>query len=200
MNSYGHGWVEAIVGSMFSGKSEELIRRILRAKYAKQKILVFKHSFDKRYSIEKVASHSGQEIEAIPVTNIKEMERILNDNKEVEVIGIDEVQFFEKDIVKFIDNLANQGKRVIVAGLDQDFRGEPFYPVPDIMAKAEKVDKLNAICSVSGLLASRTQRIIDGEPAHYDDSVVMIGANECYEARSRAHHIVKKKDKEKVEE
>lgn len=193
MNSYGHGWIEAIVGSMFSGKSEELIRRILRAKYAKQKILVFKHSFDKRYSNDKVIAHSGKEIEAIAVSNIKEIEAVLNKNIDVEVIGIDEVQFFEKDIVKFIDKLADQGKRVIVAGLDQDFRGEPFYPVPDIMAKAEKVDKLNAICAVSGCLASRTQRIINGEPAHYEDAIVMIGADECYEARSRAHHIIKKK-------
>lgn len=192
--SKGNGWIEAITGSMFSGKSEELIRRMKRAKYAGQKILVFKHSFDKRYDHDKVVSHSKDMIDAIPVYEAADLKKIAGSRSDVEVIGIDEVQFFGKDIVDVIENLAKSGKRVIVAGLDQDFRGEPFDPMPEILARAEHIDKLNAICVCCGNPASRTQRIINGEPAAYEDPVIMVGTFESYEARCRKCHVVKKKE------
>ena len=141
-----------------------------RSKYANQKILVFKHSSDDRYDDTKVASHSQAFIEAVPASTVEEMREIIEkEYKDVKVIGIDEVQFFGEDVAEFCEELADQGKRVVVAGLDQDFRGEPFKPMDRLMAKAEYVDKFNAICACCGNPASRTQRLVDGEPAYEDD-------------------------------
>ncbi|MGM0508825.1 MAG: thymidine kinase, partial [Fusobacteriota bacterium] len=191
------GWIEVISGSMYSGKSEELIRRLKRAQYANQNILVIKHGIDKRYDLEKVVSHNQTELEAIPVSSVKKLREVLDEIKdEIEVIGIDEAQFFENEIVDLVDELANAGKRVILAGLDQDFKGESFHPMPELMARAEYVDKLNAICTECGNPASRTQRLVDGKPAKYNDPVVMVGASESYEARCReCHQVIKKKNK-----
>ncbi|MGL4425392.1 MAG: thymidine kinase [Cetobacterium sp.] len=191
----GMGWIEVVTGSMFSGKSEELIRRMRRSKYANQKIVVFKHSSDTRYDDTKVASHSQAFIEAVPASTVEEMRKIIEtEYKDVRVVGIDEVQFFGEDVADFCEELANNGKRVVVAGLDQDFRGEPFKPMDRLMARAEYVDKFNAICACCGNPASRTQRLVDGEPAYSDDPIVMVGASESYEARCRRCHIVKKRD------
>ena len=186
------GWIEVITGSMFSGKSEELIKRLRRLKYANRKMVVFKHSIDSRYDDSKVASHSLNFIEAEPVSSILEMRKILKEKySDVEVVGIDEVQFFGDDIVEFCEELADLGKRVIVAGLDQDFKGDPFTPMDKLLAKAEFIDKFNAICMVCGSPASRTQRLVNGEPAYSDDTIVKVGASESYEARCRKCHIVK---------
>ncbi len=190
------GWIEVITGSMFSGKSEELIKRLRRVKYANQKMVVFKHASDMRYDETKVSSHSQNYIEAIPVETIEEMYRIVKtDYRDVEVIGIDEIQFFGEKVVEFCDKMANEGKRIIVAGLDQDFKGDPFKPMDELLAKAEFIDKFNAICMVCGSPASRTQRLVNGEPAYSDDPIVMVGASESYEARCRKHHVVKIREK-----
>lgn len=194
----GMGWIEVITGSMFSGKSEELIRRMRRAKFANQKMVVFKHSSDNRYDEAKVASHSKIFIEAIPATTVKDMESYLEKvDEDIKVIGIDEAQFFGMEIVEFCERLANNGKRVVLAGLDQDFRGEPFEPMHILMAKAEYVDKFNAICACCGNPASRTQRLVNGEPAFEDDPIVLVGASESYEPRCRRCHIVRKREDRK---
>lgn len=182
------GWVELICGSMFSGKSEELIRRVRRATYGHLNVRVFKPAIDNRYHEESVVSHNGNSILARPVISAYDI--IKQMDKNIDVVGIDEVQFFEDDIVNIIDDLANQGHRVIVAGLDTDFRGEPFGVVPQLMALSESVTKLNAICPVCGSPASRTQRLIDGRPASYDDPIILVGASESYEPRCRHHHDV----------
>ncbi|MEI7554089.1 thymidine kinase [Candidatus Chlorohelix sp.] len=182
------GWIEVICGSMFSGKTEELIRRIKRATIARQQVQVFKPALDNRYSQEQVASHAGSFFNAIPVSNVAQMRQLLN--LEADVIGVDEAQFFDSDLVAFCREVANAGKRVIVAGLDLDFRGEPFGPMPYLMAEAEQVDKLHAICLVCGAPASRTQRLINGQPASYNDPIILVGATENYEARCRRHQIV----------
>ena len=185
---YDGGWVELICGSMFSGKTEELIRRIVRAKIAKQKVQVFKPILDDRYKANKVSSHSGNYYEAKVVKDVNEIIDLIE--PDTDVIAIDEVQFFDWSVAELCDRLAHEGRRVIVAGLDMDFRGEPFGPMPLLMAQAEAVDKLQAICIVCGSPASRTQRLIDGQPANYDDPVILVGASEVYEARCRAHHDV----------
>jgi len=185
---YNGGWIELICGSMFSGKTEELIRRIKRAEIARQKVQVFKPSLDERYQFNKVSSHSGNHYDALVVENTDEIMSLIDED--TDVVAIDEVQFFDWKIADLCDHLANEGKRVILAGLDMDFRGEPFGPMPLLMAQAETVDKLNAICMVCGGPASRTQRLIDDRPANYDDPVIMVGANEVYEARCRLHHEV----------
>jgi len=182
------GMIEVVCGSMFSGKTEELIRRLVRATIAKQKVQVFKPAIDIRYAVEKVTSHTGSDFDAIPVEKAAEIrERIADDTT---VVAIDEAQFFDPEIVDVAQELASRGVRVIVAGLDLDFRGEPFGPMPVFMAKAEKVDKLHAICMTCGNEASRTQRLVNGKPARYDDPVVIVGASELYEARCREHHEV----------
>ena len=174
------GILEVVTGSMFSGKSEELIRRVRRAKYAKQKTVVFKPSIDKRFEDDDVniISHGKDRIEAIMASSIQEMDNYLEENPDVKVIGVDEVQFFDEGIVGFCEKYVKLGKRVIVAGLDMNFRGEPFHPVPELMSKADYVDKFHAICTVCGNPAYVTQRIINGEPAYYDDPVVLVGAEE----------------------
>ncbi|MCL5773174.1 MAG: thymidine kinase [Firmicutes bacterium] len=182
------GWLEVVCGSMFSGKSEELIRRVTRARIAKQKVQVFKPSIDKRFSVKDVVSHSGLTFQALSVTHPEDIVSYVNDD--TQVVAIDEVQFFPPEIVDICQKLADNGRRVIVAGLDQDFKGEPFGPVPKFLAVAEVVDKLQAICVKCGNTASRSQRIINGKPAHYDSPIVLVGASEAYEARCRQCHEV----------
>ena len=186
-----YGWVEAICGSMFSGKTEEMIRRVRRARIARQQVQVFKPAIDNRYAVEEVKSHNGLGVDAIPVGSTAEM--LANLRPETEVIGIDEVQFFDEPIASVVQDLANRGIRVIVAGLDMDFRGEPFGPMPSLMAVAEHVDKLHAICVVCGAEASRTQRLIDGRPAAYDDPIILVGGSESYEARCRHCYEIPRK-------
>ena len=183
-----HGSVEVICGSMFSGKTDELIRRIVRAKIAKQKVQVFKPAIDVRYAVEKVTSHAGADFAAIPVEKAADIRTKLD--ADTTVVAIDEAQFMDADVVSIARELADKGIRVLVAGLDQDFRGEPFGPMPALMSLAERVDKLHAICMVCGDEASRTQRLVNGKPARYDDPVVIVGASEMYEARCRRHHEV----------
>ncbi|MCL6617950.1 MAG: thymidine kinase [Anoxybacillus ayderensis] len=182
------GWLEVICGSMFSGKSEELIRRVRRAQFAKQEVKVFKPAIDNRYSEEAVVSHNGTSVIAIPVSGASDIRKHLTTH--TDVVAIDEVQFFDEHVVDVVQQLADEGYRVIVAGLDQDFRGEPFGPVPTLMAIAESVTKLQAVCTVCGSPASRTQRLINGRPASYHDPVILIGASESYEPRCRHHHEV----------
>ncbi len=182
------GHVELICGSMFSGKSEELIRRVRRAQIARQNVLVFTNKIDVRYGEAQVASHSGANLNAVPIKSASEILERLDDS--VNVVAIDEAQFFGWEITEVVAQLAQRGVRVILAGLDTDFRGEPFGPMPILMAQAEEVTKLNAICMVCGGPASRTQRLVNGEPAAYDDPLVVVGANEMYEARCRHHHQV----------
>jgi thymidine kinase len=183
-----HGSIEVICGSMFSGKTDELIRRLIRATIAKQKVQVFKPAIDIRYAVEKVASHTGSTFDAIPVEKAAEIRSKLD--KDTTVVGIDEAQFFDAEVVTIAQELAARGVRVLVAGLDTDFRGEPFGSMPVLMSEAEDVTKLHAICMVCGDDASRTQRLVNGSPARYDDPVVIVGASELYEARCRLHHEV----------
>jgi thymidine kinase len=191
---YEGGWIELICGSMFSGKTEELIRRVRRAEIAKQKVQVFKPSLDDRYGIDRVSAHSGgAQLEAQVVQKAEDIIKRIEDN--TTVVAIDEVQFFDWTIAEVCEELANRGLRVILAGLDMDFRGEPFGPIPLLMAQAEQVDKLQAICVVCGAPASRSQRLINGQPASFDDPVILVGASEVYEARCRLHHLVRGKEK-----
>ncbi|MEG6567106.1 thymidine kinase [Thermoanaerobacterium saccharolyticum] len=183
-----HGYIEVVTGPMFSGKSEELIRRIKRAKIAKQKVQVFKPAIDDRYSIDKVVSHNGDNMHAIAI--VKASDILAYAEEDTDVFAIDEVQFFDSEIVDIVKEIADSGKRVICAGLDMDFRGEPFGPTPELMAIAEFVDKLTAICMKCGNPATRTQRLINGKPANYDDPIIMVGAKESYEARCRKCHEV----------
>jgi thymidine kinase len=182
------GRVEVVCGSMFCGKTEELIRRVRRAVIARQKVQVFKHSLDTRYDQVRVISHSGQNIEATPVRESGDLLNMVG--KETTVVAIDEAQFFDLGIISAIDGLAERGLRVIVAGLDTDFRGEPFGAIPTLMCRAEEVVKLQAICMVCGNPACRTQRLLNGAPARYDEPVIMVGADEAYEPRCRQHHVV----------
>lgn len=182
------GSLEVITGSMFCGKTDELIRRLRRATIARQKVQVFKPAIDDRYAERRVTSHAGSDYEAMPIKEGDEILRSLE--ADTTVVAIDEAQFFDDRIIPIVNKLAEQGLRVIIAGLDTDFRGEPFGPMPVLMAIAERVDKLHAICMVCGEAASRTQRLVNGKPARYDDPVVIVGAAELYEARCRKHHKV----------
>jgi thymidine kinase len=182
------GRVELICGSMYSGKTEELIRRLRRAVIARQQVQAFKPEVDKRYGIREVTSHNGMGFEAQSVATAAELLRSVH--PDTDVVAIDEVQFFDPAIVEVCEALAERGMRVICAGLDMDFRGEPFGPIPPLMARAEEVQKLRAICVICGQPASRTQRLIGGQPAAFDDPVVLVGATELYEARCRRHHEV----------
>ena len=182
------GSIEVITGSMFCGKTEETIRRLRRATIARQKVQVFKPKIDDRYAEKKVTSHAGHNFDAVPIQTASEILDLLK--TDTTVVAIDEAQFFDDEIIPISQQLADHGIRVLVAGLDTDFRGEPFGPMPILMSKAEKVDKLHAICVVCGEDASRTQRLVDGKPARYDDPVVIVGAAEMYEARCRVHHEV----------
>jgi thymidine kinase len=188
------GWLELVCGSMFSGKTEELLRRIRRAEIAKKKVQVFKPAIDDRYGLVRVSSHNGVARDnATVVASPAELLALVE--PDTTVVAIDEIQFFAPEIAEVCDTLANRGLYVIAAGLDQDFRGEPFGPMPILMAMAERVDKLHAICVVCGMSASRTQRLIDGQPARYDDPVILVGGSESYEARCRNCHEVPGKHK-----
>lgn len=185
----GGGWIELVCGSMFSGKTEELLRRIRRAEIARKQVQIFKPRLDHRYGLERVASHNGVAGEdGLVIDNAAEI--LARVTPATTVVAVDEVQFFDWAIADVCTTLADSGKRVILAGLDQDFRGEPFGPMPLLMALAERVDKLQAICVVCGTAASRTQRLIDGRPARYDDPIIFVGGSESYEARCRDCHQV----------
>ncbi len=188
------GWVEVICGSMFSGKSEELIRRVRRATYGNLTVRVFKPALDNRYKEDSIVSHNGTSVLARPVDAALDILHHVDDT--IDIVGIDEVQFFDEHILEVVECLADRGIRVIVAGLDTDFRGEPFGKVPELMALSEMVTKLNAICPVCGSPASRTQRLIDGNPASYDDPIILVGASESYEPRCRHHHQVPNKPRQ----
>lgn len=192
------GHIELICGSMFSGKTEELLRRIRRSQIARKKIQVFKPQVDHRYGLERVRSHNGVAHEEVVVAESAD-DLLSMVEFDTEVVAIDEVQFFDWRIAEVCEELADSGKRVIVAGLDQDFRGEPFGPMPLLMALSENVEKLTAICVVCGAPATRTQRLIDGVPARFDDPIILVGGSESYEARCRACHQVPGKPRGKVD-
>lgn len=175
-----HGFIEVVCGSMFSGKTEELVRRVKRAQFGRLKVQVFKPKIDNRYSDDHVQSHDANRVQSIPVDHAKEILELVDDN--TRVVGIDEAQFFDDGIIDVCNKLAYRGIRVIVAGLDMDFRGQPFGPMPKLLAIAESVTKLSAICVVCGSPASRSQRMVGGE------GLVAVGANEMYEARCRFCH------------
>lgn len=186
-----NGWLEIICGSMFSGKTGELIRRVRQAKFGNLKVNVFKPAIDHRFSNDSVESHDGLSFTAHSAESSEEILNSINSN--LDVIGIDEIQFFDEGIVPVVNTLANQGIRVIMAGLDTDFRGEPFGQMPILMAISDSITKLNAICPICSLPASRTQRLIHGKPASYHDPVIFVGASESYEPRCRFHHEVPNK-------
>lgn len=190
MSPSGHAALELIVGSMFSGKSEELIRRVKRTVIARREVQVFKPALDDRFGHESVRSHDGDTFVATPVRAAADIPPLVR--PATSVVAIDEVQFFDAGIVDVVRGLIAEGRRVICAGLDLDFRGEPFGLVPHLLALAEHVDKLEAICVVCGEAGTRTQRIVDGVPARYDEPVIVIGATEKYEARCRACHEVRR--------
>lgn len=183
------GWIEVICGVMFSGKSEELMRRVRRAILAKKRIQVFKSHLDERYGgINEVGSHDGGRVLAEPVsTSLDLAARIRSDSQ---VVAIDEVQFLDGGVIEIVNALADAGVRVIIAGTDMDFRGEPFGPIPQLLAIAEKIDKLHAICVRCGQLATRNQRLINGEPAPAEGPTIQVGGLESYEARCRNCHQV----------
>ncbi len=191
--TYNPGWIEVICGCMFAGKTEELIKQIKVLEYAKKKVVAIKPTIDNRYSESMIASHAGNFCQCICVepSDLKSIEKYVHD-KTVDVIVIEEIQFFDFGIVDICEKLANAKKRVIVAGLDTDFKGEPFKVTAALLARAEFINKLTAVCCVCGAPATRTQRLINGQPAHYDEPVILVGASECYEARCRkCHQIIK---------
>lgn len=177
------GRLEVICGSMFSGKSEELIRRLRRAQFARLATHVFKHSLDDRTTTTHINAHCGDTLEATPISTPQELYD--NTAQETNVIGIDEIQFFSCDIITIIEDLVSSGKRVILAGLDLDFRGLPFGCMPALLALADDITKLKAVCTQSGHDAHFTQRLVDGKPARHNDPLIQVGSQECYEARSR---------------
>ena len=179
------GWLEVICGPMFSGKSEEMIRRLRRAEIAGQRVVIFKPRIDDRYDGADVVSHAGARMRAVPVSSVTELEARASGD---DVVGIDEVQFFEPAVVPAALDLADRGARVVAAGLDQDFRRFPFGPMPDLLSHAELVDKLQAVCHRCGGPATTTQRLVDGRPAPYSGETVVVGAAEQYEARCRGCH------------
>ena len=184
------GYVLLIIGCMFAGKTEEFIRRLVRFQYGKYKVIVFKPYIDNRYSIKETVSHSNLKIAAI---NVKESKEILNYiTSDVDVIGIDELQFFDFEIVNIINQLANQGLIVIANGLDKDFKNDPFLNIQSLIFKAEYIYKLHAICVICGNDADRTQRLINNKPAKKNDPIILIGASESYQARCRLCHIIDK--------
>lgn len=185
---YKEGWLEVITGCMFAGKSEELIRRIKVLEYAHKKIAVFKPKMDDRYSEEAIVSHCGNSVKSFVIENAHEIYACADDS--YDVIAIDEVQFLDEEIVDVCNAYANRGKRVMVAGLDLDFRGIPFGVMPKLLSHAEFVTKLTAVCMKCGAPATRSQRLVDGQAAPYDGKLIQIGAKESYEARCRHCHEI----------
>lgn len=185
------GWIEVITGPMFAGKTEELLRRVKRLEYAKKNIVVFKPLIDNRYAENEVVSHNKNRTRSVNISLAKEIFDYVD--KETEVVAIDEIQFLDEEAVKIVEYLASRGVRVIVSGLDKEFRGEPFSFMPKLLAIAEYVTKLTAVCVKCGAPATRTQRIVNGKPAKYNDPIVLIGAEESYEARCRSCHKVYRK-------
>ena len=187
------GWIEVIAGVMFSGKSEELMRRVRRSTIARKRVQVFKSHLDARYGgVLRVSSHDGRMLDAIPVDTLAQIAQRIDPT--AQVIAVDEAQFLDDGIVPLATSLAERGRRVVLAGTDTDFRGEPFGPMARLLAVAEVVDKLHAICVLCGAPASRNQRLIDGRPAPYDSPTIMVGGSETYEARCRACHQVPRRD------
>lgn len=182
------GTLIVITGSMFAGKSEELIRQVRRALYARKKVQVFKSALDNRWDSAAIATHDGVRFEAVPVSSSAEMEKLVD--PDTDVVAIEEVQFFNEGVVALCEKWANEGRTVIAAGLDQDFRGLPFGSMGTLLALADEVVKLRAICVRCGQPASRTQRLVDGRPASWDEPTILIGAAERYEARCRRCHKV----------
>ncbi len=182
------GWVECIVGPMFAGKTEELMRRVKRMEYAHKNYMIFKPSIDTRYSINEIVSHNKKSLQAINISHGSDMKRHVK--KDTQAIVIDEVQFFDETLIQYLMEFAKQGYRVICGGLDRDFRGQAFKVTGEIMAISDSVTKLTAICSCCGKEATMTQRIIDGEPAHFNDPTILVGEMESYEARCRDCHKV----------
>ncbi len=186
------GWIEVISGSMFSGKTEELLRRLRRSEIAGQSVAVYKPAIDDRYGETTIGSHTGRQWEATVVDNEGDGPlEILVDADGAEVVAVDEANFFSPALVEACNALADRGARVIVSGTDVTFRGEPFEPLPQLMAVAEYVDKLRAICTQCGEPATRNQRLIEGEPAHVNDPTILVGAEESYEARCRNCHVLR---------
>lgn len=190
-HKYQEGFVEVISGCMFAGKTEELLRRLRVLSFGKQRIQLFKPLIDDRFDAKMVVSHAGSKQESIQIKDAKDILSYIDETSEI--VAIDEVQFFDKDIVMIVDELANKGIRVMVAGLDLDFRGEPFGVMPQLITQAEFVVKLTAICTKCGAPGTRSQRIINGEPADYYDPIIMVGASESYEAVCRHCHNVPNK-------
>ena len=191
------GWIEVIAGVMFSGKSEELMRRVRRSLIARKRVQVFKSHLDGRYGgVHRVSSHDGRMHDALPVDSAAQIAQRID--PAAQVIAVDEAQFLDGGIVALATDLAERGRRVILAGTDTDFRGEPFGPMPQLMAVAEMVDKLHAICVLCGNPASRNQRLLDGRPAPYDSPTIMVGGSESYEARCRQCHAVPRADERQV--
>jgi len=190
------GWIEVISGVMFAGKSEELIRRVRRAIIAKKHVQVFKSHLDDRYGLYRVTTHDGLSVEAQPADSSAEIMREVR--PDTEVVAIDEAQFLDAGVIEVCTALAKRGVRVIVAGTDTDFRGEPFGAMPHLLAVAEVIDKLHAICVQCGDPACRNQRLIDGRPARYDSPTIMVGGSESYEARCRHCHDVPRKDEDQT--
>jgi thymidine kinase len=183
------GTIEVITGVMFSGKSEELLRRVRRAVIARKSVQLFKSHLDDRYSgIHAISSHDGRRVEARPVSG--SLEIVEHAESGVDVVAIDEVQFLDDRIVEVVNRLADRGIRVIASGTDMDFRGRPFGPIGALLAVADRVDKLHAICVVCGNPATRNQRLIDGRPAPAAGPVIQVGGSETYEARCRRCHEV----------
>ena len=193
--NFNSGWIEVICGPMYSGKSTELRRRLIALTYAKKDIVAFKPSIDNRYSDTDIATHEGEKYPCIPVKNMKEAFDYINNREKLpDVIGVDEIQFFDKFSINTLEYWADKGIRVICAGLDMDFRGQPFDIMEELLPRAEFVTKLTAVCTVCGCAATRSQRLIDGKPAPYDSPTIMVGAKETYEARCRKHHVMSSYD------
>ncbi len=188
------GCLEVVCGPMFSGKSEELIRRLRRAKIARQCVITFKNSLDNRHenAFEYVVSHDGTKLDAQPINSVDDILSIAQ-AVDADVVGIDEVQFFPNTVINIICQLVENNRRVIVAGLDLDFRGVPFGPMPLLLAIADKITKLQAICSLCGVDAHFTQRLVNNEPANFEDPIILVGAQEAYQARCRGCYSINRR-------
>lgn len=190
-NQQKKGILEVICGSMFSGKSEELIRRLRRAIIAQQTVAVFKHNLDNRMSTENISTHNGNILQAYATDDVEQIKKV-GLQSDVSVIGIDEVQFFPTSLIPIIINCVDAGKKVIIAGLDCDFRGIPFGITPTLLALADSITKLHAICAICSKDAHHSQRLINGKPASFEEPVVLVGAQESYQARCRNCFFINK--------